>query len=115
MTPNNGLKPGRQRIRPFKSEKSRDFLEPVRIGGKIDTSIDNRQYIYRVPDGTANTRTLVRRTVSPPHFLQKRLLIAAVMQQHWVVNFGQDIQKLVPQPTFICGDISPEMVAHGTL
>ena len=37
------------------------------------------------------------------------------MQQHGIVDFGQDIEKSLPKPTFISGCIGPKMVAHSTL
>src|SRR6266436_10325277 len=69
MTPNYGLKTGRQRIAPFKTEKPGNFLKPIGVRGKVNARKNNRQQINGRPDRSGGSGIFRWSTVAVAHLL----------------------------------------------
>src|ERR1035437_3185219 len=112
MPPNDGTKSGGIRNRPLETKRASDVFQSVGKGRKIHLRKDDRQEIHRVLDCHAGIRFRWY-TVAPAHASQKTRLVAAIVQQHRLLDDFENAEEFPPKLSLILYGVRPQVVPDG--
>src|SRR5438270_10306225 len=85
-----------------------DLLQPIRKCRKVDMCENYGQEVHRRVDRFGCRRTFKRFSVALAHSLQKSPFIAAIVNQHRLLNCFEDGEKFPPDLSLVSQGVCPQ-------
>src|ERR1700693_4985975 len=91
----------------------RDLLQTIRKRRKVYLCVDYRQEVHCGPDRLCCQRALRRLSVALAYAFQKSRFIAAVVNQHRLLQRFEDGKEFPPNSSLVRGSVRPQTMVDG--